>query len=120
LVNNIAVMTQVAADYAPEGKHLISVSLIGDHQVTSPAELRSNVVNELKKWFPDAVLWQHLKTYHIPFALPNDEQVKNELNTGIIKLSDNCYICGDHLLNGSINAAMKSGRLAAESLLAVL
>jgi hypothetical protein len=29
-------------------------------------------------------------------------------------MSDNLYCCGDHLLNGSINAAMKSGRLLAE------
>ncbi|NRT12323.1 putative NAD/FAD-dependent oxidoreductase [Flavobacterium sp. 14A] len=26
---------------------------------------------------------------------------------------DTLYCCGDHLMNGSINAAMKSGRLVA-------
>jgi hypothetical protein len=117
LVNNIAVMNQIAPGYAPAGKHLISVSLVNDHQTTNPVELRTAVVNELKQWFTGAPLWGHLKTYHIPYALPNDEQVTNNLQPSLIKLAHNTYICGDHLLNGSINAAMKSGRLAAGAIL---
>jgi hypothetical protein len=31
-----------------------------------------------------------------------------------MKIRNNLYCCGDHLLNGSINAAMKSGRLLAD------
>jgi len=34
-----------------------------------------------------------------------------------LRLNAECFICGDHLMNGSINAAMKSGRLAAEAIL---
>jgi predicted NAD/FAD-dependent oxidoreductase len=35
-----------------------------------------------------------------------------------MKINDNLYCCGDHLLNGSINAAMKSGRLVADLIVA--
>ena len=47
-------------------------------------------------------------------ALPNQETVTNELAANQLKINENLYICGDHLMNGSINAAMKSGRLVAE------
>jgi predicted NAD/FAD-dependent oxidoreductase len=36
------------------------------------------------------------------------------LHDSHIKINDNLFICGDYLLNGSINAAMKSGRIVAE------
>jgi len=34
-----------------------------------------------------------------------------------MKLNAQYFICGDHLMNGSVNAAMKSGRLAAEAII---
>jgi hypothetical protein len=40
--------------------------------------------------------------------------LKDDLTITDMKISDNLYCCGDHLLNGSINAAMKSGRLLAD------
>jgi len=33
-----------------------------------------------------------------------------------MRLNAQCFVCGDYLMNGSINAAMKSGRLAAEDI----
>jgi predicted NAD/FAD-dependent oxidoreductase len=53
-----------------------------------------------------------LKTYKVKYALPNLTVLKDDLT--ITDISDNLYCCGDHLLNGSINAAMKSGRLLAD------
>jgi protoporphyrinogen oxidase len=117
LVNNVAVMDQISPDYSRDGRSLISVSLIGDYEKNTSQDIISQVVDELAFWFPEAVTWKHLKTYAIPYALPNDEQVRNEPEPGALKISDYCFICGDHLLNGSINAAMKSGRLAAEAIL---
>ncbi len=114
LVNNIAVMSQVSSSYAPGQKSLIAVSIV-DNITTS---LPSQVTNELKLWYPDAVNWEHLKTYQIPYALPNDEAVLNTVLPQKMQLTANCFICGDHLLNGSINAAIKSGRMVAEAILA--
>ena len=80
-------------------------------------ELQSNVITELKLWYPEAVNWKHLKTYHIDYALPDDDQVSNEPDYKALRLNAQCFVCGDHLMNGSINAAMKSGRLAAEAII---
>jgi len=117
LVNNIAVMTNVSKHYAPEGKSLISISIIEDCSAYNDAELELKVKEELKFWYPDCVDWKHLKTYVIPYALPDNKHVTNDINPSTIRLNDSTFICGDYLLNGSINAAMKSGRFAAENIL---
>jgi phytoene dehydrogenase-like protein len=113
-VNNFTVMSNVSKNYAPKGKVLLSVScnLI---PTLDDLALADAIKMELKQWYGEEVFeWKLLKVYTINYALPNQENVTNELNTDQIQLSKNLFICGDHLLNGSINAAMKSGRLAAE------
>ena len=117
LVNNIAVVNKIAPNYSKNGKTLISLSLIGDHSKTNETELYTKAIAEVKFWYPDAINWKHIRTYHIPYALPDDDDVVNDLNDSTIKLSDHCFICGDHLINGSINGAMKSGRIAAETII---
>ncbi|WP_395626262.1 FAD-dependent oxidoreductase [Daejeonella sp.] len=119
LLNNVAVMSNVSKNYAPEGKSLISISIIEDCDAFNAAELELKVKDELKFWYPECVDWKHLKTYKIPYALPENKHVLNDINPLSIRLDDSTFICGDHLLNGSINAAMKSGRLAAESILSL-
>lgn len=37
--------------------------------------------------------------------------------SGPWKITDHVYLAGDYLLNGSINAAMTSGRIAAEAVI---
>jgi predicted NAD/FAD-dependent oxidoreductase len=39
--------------------------------------------------------------------------VRNEVSNSELQINENVYMCGDHLMNGSINAAMKTGRLVA-------
>lgn len=117
LVNNIAVMNQISPDYSGNGNALISVSLIGDYSKENEIELQERVKMELKIWYPDAITWIHLKTYYINYALPDDDQVIDEPDLNVMKLNNECFVCGDHLMNGSINAAMKSGRLAAEAII---
>ncbi len=119
LVNNIAVMSNVSADYAPEGKSLISVSLTDKQQLIAPASLELKVKEELKFWYPDCVNWELLKTYNILYALPDNKHVTNDILVPSMRISDSTFIGGDHLMNGSINAAMKSGRLAAEAILSI-
>jgi phytoene dehydrogenase-like protein len=121
LVNNFMVMDNVAPDYAPKGQHLISVS-INDYYADSqgylaPQEeqtLVERVKSELSLWYPQSVsTWQFLKSYSIPYALPNQLHVKQQSAAEEIRIQPNLYLAGDYLLNGSINAAMKSGRIAA-------
>lgn len=119
LVNNIAVMSNVSADYAPEGKSLISVSLTDKQQLIAPESLESKVKEQLKFWYPDCINWKLLRTYNIPYALPDNRHVTNDILISSMRISDSTFISGDHLMNGSVNAAMKSGRLAGEAILSI-
>lgn len=115
-VNNLTVISNVSEAYAPKGKVLISVSYNGIPTVDD-ATLAENMKQELKKWYGEKVnSWKMLKAYRIEYALPTQESVRNEIAASEIKISDTLFICGDNLLNGSINAAMKTGRLAAEAM----
>lgn len=119
LVNNVVVINNISPYYAPAGKNLVSVSLLGDFLMKSPHLLAMQATDELSAWFPDARNWRYLRTYHMPHALPDKKINKNDLKTGEIRLSERVFRCGDYLMNGSINAAMKSGRLAAEAILSL-
>jgi phytoene dehydrogenase-like protein len=113
-INNLTVMSNVSNHYAPTGKVLISVSYNGIPTIDDTT-LAENMKTELKQWYGNQVDdWKLLKTYRIKYALPKQEKVTNEVSNSEIKINDNLFICGDHLLNGSINAAMKSGRIVAE------
>ena len=115
-VNNLTVMSNVSSAYAPKGKVLISVSYNGIPNLDD-GTFAENMKQELKKWYGEKVNnWKMLKTYRIEYALPTQENVRNEIPVSEIKISDTLFICGDNLLNGSINAALKTGRLAAEAM----
>jgi predicted NAD/FAD-dependent oxidoreductase len=107
-------MTNVSKAYAPEGKVLISISCNGILDLEDQ-KLAKKIKEELEPWFGKQVEdWAHLKTYKIKYALPNLTVLKDDLTISDMKINDNLYCCGDHLLNGSINAVIKSGRLVAE------
>lgn len=116
LVNNLTVLSNVSKAYAPKGKVLISVSYNGIPNIDD-ATLADNMKQELKQWYGEKVnSWKMLKGYRIEYALPTQESVRNEIDASEIKISETLFICGDNLLNGSINAALKTGRLAAEAM----
>ncbi|SHG28802.1 Flavin containing amine oxidoreductase [Flavobacterium micromati] len=115
-VNNLTVMTNVSKAYAPKGKILISVSYNGVPAIDDVV-LAENMKQELMRWYGEKVNnWKMLRGYRIEYALPTQESVRNTIDASEIKISDTLFVCGDNLLNGSINAAMKTGRLAAEAM----
>jgi predicted NAD/FAD-dependent oxidoreductase len=92
----------------------VSVSYNGIPEIDDSI-LAENMKSELKQWYGKQVDdWKLLKTYRINYALPKQDKVDNEVSKTDLQISQNLFICGDHLMNGSINAAMKSGRLVAE------
>ena len=107
-------MSNVSEAYAPANKVLICVSLNGIFTVEDDF-LTTEIKNEVKQWFGPAVDdWNLLAFYKIKYALPNQFQVKNEPSIQDLQINENTFICGDYLLNGSIDAAMKTGRKVAE------
>jgi len=115
-VNNLAVMSEVAPSYAPEGQALVSVSVLETAEDSETPEAR--VREQLTEWFGGGVAkWKHLRTYAIPNALPAQPPESFEEPHRTVRLSSGLYVCGDYRENGSIEGAMVSGRRAAEALL---
>ena len=116
LINNIAFMDHISAKYAPNGQSLIAVST--KYQITAdPSTLENSVKKELLQLYPESTDWTIIEKYHIPYALPLDKSVRNSTSSYQLGGQVNHFICGDHLLNGSINAAIKTGKEAAEEIL---
>jgi phytoene dehydrogenase-like protein len=112
MVHNLCVPSDIAPNYAPEGKSLISVST-QSFDLYDEKELAKHIKRELTEWFGKEVeTWQYLKTYHIPQALPT--YLNSENNAQKLQLSDILYQCGDATAYPSLNAAMATGRKVAE------
>jgi len=113
LIDHLFINSDVAPSYAPAGKTLISVNLVGDKQISDDV-LEEKVHAELVRWFGRENVWQHLKTYKIPQALPQFFQ-SSSVNDNL-KINEYTYRCGDYTAYPSLNAAMKTGREVAEML----
>ena len=117
VVNNMFFATNVAPSYAPAGKVLVSVSLVGSFADREDAELAGEVVRELGGWFGagEVASWAHLRTYRIGFAQP-DQTPPTEPAGRDPRAGDGVYVCGDHWCSATFDGAMVSGRRAAEAL----
>jgi hypothetical protein len=112
-INNLCVPSEVAPSYAPPGRALVSVSVLGA-EPDVPA-----VTAELRGWFGRAAgRWSHLHTVVVPRALPA-YPVGARLGRPA-RIAAGLYACGDHREHPSLNGAMASGRRAAEAVLADL
>jgi phytoene dehydrogenase-like protein len=114
LVNNVAVLSQVSSKYSKTGEVLISLSILQDVKHLALDDLLLKVKEELSQWFVDVQDWKFLHQYFIPYALPDQTSVTANISQNEMRLSNSVFICGDFLLNGSINAAMRSGKLVAD------
>jgi protoporphyrinogen oxidase len=114
VINNLVFMEDVSKDYAPAGKSLLSVTVLDTD--LSDKELIKVVQGELEEISgTKSDQFKHLKTYLIPHALPQVGDLKFSIPFTECKVLDQVFLAGDYLLHGSINAAMTSGRTAAEA-----
>lgn len=112
-VNNFCVPSLVSRKYAPEGLHLCSATVLNAGE-WSDEELLSEVRSQMQAWFgPSVEIWQHLKTYRIPYALPDQSPAADQSRRDRERSIPGIHICGDYLENGSINGALVSGYKAA-------
>ncbi len=118
-VNHAAVMTEVAPEYAPPGKALVSASVLGAHPDVAALELR--VRAQLRTWFGAAVDgWRLLRAEVVHEALPAEPPSALEPAQRPVRTPTGITVCGDHRDNASIDGALTSGRRAAESVLSHL
>lgn len=116
-INNLAVISDIAPLYAPQGKALLSVTVL--EQFLSPRRrLEKEVGLQLGEWFGGKVQsLRHLRTYRIPFALPDQSPENGGVVERAARVRRGLYRCGDYCDLASINGAMASGRRAAEAVL---
>ncbi len=116
-VNNACVLSQVAPEYAPQGRSLVSITVLG-RNTSSDAELEPVVRRQLLRWFGRGVKdWRPLAIYRIPHAQPDQVPPGIPVEQLPVRVSPGLYVCGDHRDNASINGALVSGRRAAEAIL---
>ena len=107
-VLNVAVMSNVAASYAPAGSHLVVAALPGHDGPTIETDARS----QLRGWWgPQVDGWEHLATYRIAHGQPRQRPPFNPKRR--VRLDDGRFVCGDHRDTASIQGAMYSGRRCA-------
>lgn len=113
-VNNLTTLTEVSRAYGPPGRALVSVSVVGADEPDV-----DEVRHQLQAWFGPAVRdWRLLRTYLLPRALP--AYPVGAAFGQPAQVADGLYACGDHRSHPSLNGALRSGRLAAEAVLADL
>lgn len=115
-INNFCVLTDVSPAYAKKD-HLVSVTLKEMPPANVEPDYYDEIAEELMKLTGYRGEIQLLKRYDIPKALPVISDLEYTLPQTQFTLTDDIYLAGDYLLNASLDAAMRSGRLAARALL---
>jgi len=119
-INNIAFPSRVSSEYAPAGKSLASVVILGNPD-GGDAALTNRVRAQLVDWFgPQAGNWDHLRTYRISHALPDQSPPTPNPTCPAPRFRPGVFVCGEHGSLPGIQWALVSGRLAADAVLAHL
>jgi protoporphyrinogen oxidase len=119
-VNNVAFPSMVSPAYAPRGRHLVSAVVL-DQPPGADQPTESQVRSQMSDWFgPSAMEWDHLKTYRITHALPNQAPPTPDPTKSPPDIGGGIYVCGEYGGLPGIQWAMLSGRRAAEAVAAHL
>ncbi|CAN5567713.1 NAD(P)/FAD-dependent oxidoreductase [soil metagenome] len=114
-VLNVAVMSNVAPEYAPEGRHLVVAALPGYVE----ADLEAVSRRQLKSWWGEQVdRWEPLATYRIAHGQPSQEPPLRPKQR--VALGHGLFVCGDHRDTASTQGALFSGRRCAEAVMTYL
>lgn len=115
-INTFSVLDEVQPAYKLEGQggSLISVSLKTRRGEEPTAQVEQDLLRHSK--LPNDAL-RFLRRYEVSHALPRLGTVAYRYDATHSRLYDRVFLAGDQQLNGSLDAAMRSGRLAAEATL---
>lgn len=114
LVNNIFYHSSLPMEHLG-AENLLSVTIVKKHGL-SETELVKRVQSELNSICAISGT-TFLKRYHIKKALPDLTNIQYTMDPTETRLTAKTFLAGDQLLNGSLNAAMLSGELAANAVL---
>jgi phytoene dehydrogenase-like protein len=116
-INSLCCPSSVAPSYAPKGKFLVSVTIIGNPD-REDKQLESTIRAQLTEWFGPGVRgWRYLRTYRIPHALPMQIAPISDPTSGSHRIRPGLFVCGEYHRAASIQWAMVSGRQAGEAVI---
>jgi protoporphyrinogen oxidase len=116
-INSLCSLSSVAPNYAPKGKSLVSVTMIGAPD-QGDQQLETAVRAQLTEWFgPSAKGWRYLRTYRIPHALPMQVPPVSDPASRPAQIRPGLFVCGEYRNVASIQWAMVSGRRTAEAVM---
>ena len=111
---NVAVMSDVAPEYAPDGRALVAAACPG---TVGADDLADAVRRQLRGWWGAQVdEWRVLRVDRIPHGQPDSRPPFSPKR--LQALGDGLFVCGDHRDTPSIQGALFSGRRCAEAVLA--
>ncbi|MBC8066052.1 MAG: FAD-dependent oxidoreductase [Chlorobia bacterium] len=114
IVNHVAPVSNASPTYAPSGKHLASVTVLGNPE-QSDQELAEIAKQELNEWVPSkgAYMWRFIRGYRIGFAQMAQPVGFIERLPGNATSHTGLYLAGEFTQNSSIDGAIRSGLEAA-------
>lgn len=110
IVNHVAPISNAASTYAPAGKHLASVTVLGNPG-QSDEELAEIAKKELNEWAPTkgAYMWRFIRAYRVRYAQMAQPVGFVEKLGGNMSKQDGIYRAGEYTENSSIDGAIRSG-----------
>ncbi|MFJ1591075.1 FAD-dependent oxidoreductase [Kitasatospora albolonga] len=107
-----AVMSEVDPSRAPEGRTLVTSTVLG----TPPPDLDRSVRTHLARLYGTPTDdWELLAAHHDPEAVPAMEAPHDPHRP--VRVLAGLYVCGDHRDTSTVQGALHSGRRAAEAIL---
>ncbi|WP_277553736.1 NAD(P)/FAD-dependent oxidoreductase [Halobaculum limi] len=119
--NVVVPLTDVAPEYAPDGHQLLCATFLGDDARFRDADdLASDAQAALESWYPERSFGglEPIHTDRIEFAQFAQPPGVHETLPDAADPAGAVYLAGDYTEWSSIQGAMESGRVAAETLLA--
>ena len=119
LVNNACMLSNVAPEYAPDGRFLLSATVLGLPEL-SDADLDIRVRADLGSRFPSAnsALWRLLRIYRVPWSqIAQPEGIWSRLPSTRTS-TRGLYLAGELTRSSSIEGALDAGARAAAAVLA--
>lgn len=120
VIQTAVVLSDIAPEYAPPGRSLISISVSDSFLDCDTLQLERHVREQAVRWFGAEVQqWELLRVFRVSYGLP-DVSMEPVENTVVVNqilrqdadgnpLPDHLYVCGDHRETPSIHGAMHSG-----------
>jgi len=120
-VNNVVQISNLSSAYAPKGQHLLSATVLGAPEM-SDADLAARCREDMTSWFPgkDLAKLRQVGIYRIKFAQFRQPPGVFATLPPNATPTRGLFLAGEYTESSSINGAMRSGAMAAQSVLRAL